>query len=136
MSEYLTSLDEVARERYLGKLELLGLGEEDDPYAQQNQHKFVEDLPSWPSIEYGHIFCYFVERPGVYTKQELMQWKSLEAYNYFVRDVKLWAVSPEHRVLQAQVNPSMRSPDKPHDAWIAVKANGTIITAHCKCMAG
>ncbi len=39
-------------------------------------------------------------------------------------------------VLLASVNLSMKSPDKPHDAWIAVKGDGMIITDHCKCMAG
>ena len=51
-------------------------------------------MTKWPSVEYGHIFCYFVERPGVYTRRQLMQWKSLEAYNYFqsghVRKVQVW----------------------------------------------
>ncbi len=63
-------------------LEVLGLKENDDPYIE-NSGRFIDDIASWPPIEYGHIFCYFVERPGVCTRQELMQWKSLEAYNYF-----------------------------------------------------
>ena len=117
MSTYFSSLDPVARERYTKRLDVLGLKE-----------------------EYGHIFCYFVQRPGLYTQQELMQWKSLEAYNYFqsgfVRDVKLWAINHDQCILHAYVNPSMRSPEKRHDAWVAVKECGTIITAHCKCMAG
>ena len=29
----------------------------------------------WPPVEYGHIFCYFVERRGVFTRSELMHWK-------------------------------------------------------------
>ena len=140
MSTYFSSLDPVARERYTKRLDVLGLKEEDDPYAERNSHKFKDDLASWPPIEYGHIFCYFVQRPGLYTQQELMQWKSLEAYNYFqsgfVRDVKLWAINPDQCILHAYVNPSMRSPEKRHDAWVAVKECGTIITAHCKCMAG
>ena len=47
--------------------------------------KFVESMTLWPTVEYmyGHIFCYFVERPGVFTTMGLMNWKSLEAYNYF-----------------------------------------------------
>ncbi len=28
----------------------------------------------------------------------------------------------------------MKSPEKPHDAWLAVRVDGTIVTAHCKCM--
>ena len=44
----------------------------------------------------GLYICYFVDHRGVYTHQELMQWKSLEAYNYFenghVRTVEIWPV--------------------------------------------
>jgi len=66
----------------LAKLELLGLSAQGDPYAACNTDKFEDDMTLWPSLEYGHIFCYFVQYPGVYTQQELMQWKSLETYNY------------------------------------------------------
>ena len=35
----------------------------------------------WSIVEYGHIFA---ERPGVYTKEQLLAWKQLESYiNYF-----------------------------------------------------
>ncbi len=83
MSEYCKSLEGVAKQRYRKKINLLGLQEEDEPYSERSLLKFIDDLTLWPPVEYGHIFCYFVERPGVYTKQELMQWKSLQAYNYF-----------------------------------------------------
>ena len=73
----------IAQRRYIAKLQLLDLAEEDDPYAQQNSGKFVDDMSKWPAVEYGNIFCYYIERPGVYTRRHLMQWKSLEAYNYF-----------------------------------------------------
>ena len=140
MSDYLQSLDSTAKDRYIRKLQVLGLTEEDDPYAARNGGKFTEDMTLWPPVEYGHIFCYFVERPGVYTQQQLMQWKSLDAYNYFVsghvREVKLWAISSSNCILKALVNPSQRSPDNAHHAWVAVKGVGQIITAHCTCMAG
>ena len=97
-------------------------------------------MAAWPPVEYGHIFCYCIQRPGVYTQQELMQLKSLGADNYFqsgfVRAVKVWCINSRQCILYAQVNPSMRSPEKAYEAWIAVKTDGTIITAHCKCMAG
>ncbi len=83
MSEYCKSLEGVAKQRYTKKINLLGLQEEDEPYSERSLLKFIDDLTLWPPVEYGHIFCYFVERPGVYTKQELMQWKSLQADNYF-----------------------------------------------------
>ena len=83
LSEQYKSLDPAARARYLAKLQVLGLKEADDPFATWNNSKFEDNMSLWPPVEYPHIFCYFVERSGVYTQQELMQWKSLEAYNYF-----------------------------------------------------
>ena len=65
MSEYFKSLPPVAKESYLSKLRCLNLKEEDDPYLSS---KFVEDLCLWPSVDYGHIFTYFIQRPGgIYT---------------------------------------------------------------------
>ena len=43
----------------------------------------VDDMTLRPPVEFGHIFCYSIQRPGVYTQQQLVQWKSLDAYNYF-----------------------------------------------------
>ena len=34
-------------------------------------------------MEYGHIFAYFIRRPGLYTQEQLISWKQLDAYNYF-----------------------------------------------------
>ena len=140
MSEYYKRLPPVAASRYLAKLKVIGLEEQDDPYLSSNDSRYLDDMAQWPAVEYGHIFCYFVERPGVYTQQELLQWKSLEAYNYFksghVRTVELWVPSNSLCLLRAFVNPSQKSPDKQHHAWVAVKVDGQILTAHCTCMAG
>ena len=72
MSLYYKCMPPVAKARYFEKLRMLGLAEDDDPYA--NEARFVDDLSEWPPIEYGNIFCYFVQRPGVYTQQQLLQW--------------------------------------------------------------
>lgn len=136
MSVYITDLDLVARKRYQDKL---GLNEVDDPYSPQNQSKFVDDMCLWPPVEYGHIFCYFIERPGVYTRKQLLQWKSMDAYNYFqsghVRTILINKL-PRCLILMAYVNPSQSSPDKGHTTWVATEDDGTIITCHCDCMAG
>lgn len=62
MSDYLSSLDPIARARYTEKLQLMGISEEEDPYLLWNGDKFVNDMTLWPLIEYGHTFCYFIER--------------------------------------------------------------------------
>ena len=115
--EYFQSLQPTAREQYITKLGLLGLSKSEDPYA--NEGKFVDNMTLWPSMEFGHIFCYFIERPGIYSERELMQWKSLDAYKYFqsghVRPVRVWVVSSACCIVRALVNPSQRS-SEPHDA--------------------
>ena len=93
MASYQVScLDSVAQRRYRDKLSLLGLNEDEDPYQSIN---FIDDMTLWPPVSYGDIFCYFIDRPGAYTKQQLLQWRSLEAYNYYetghVRTVEIWA---------------------------------------------
>ena len=76
-------LDPIAKERYVEKLRLVGLGEDDDPYKLWNCGKMVDKMCFWPPVEHGHIYNYFIIRPGVFTQQQLMQWKSMEAFNYF-----------------------------------------------------
>ena len=107
--EIMSDLDPIAQRRYIAKLQLLDLAEEDDPYAQQNSGKFVDDMSKWPVVEYANIFFYYLERPRVYTSRQLMQWKSLEAYDYFqigyVREVMIWPLSNPCCILMALVNP-------------------------------
>ena len=50
LSDYVESLDAVAKSRYLDKLGILGLAATDDPYASGEFH--------WRPVEFGHIFCY------------------------------------------------------------------------------
>ena len=140
VQEYFGSLQAEAKEQYLRKLNLLDLSVSRDPYAASNEDNFVDNMALWPSVEFGHIFCYFIERPGTYSKQELLQWKSLDAYKYFesghVRAIKVWVVSSTCCILRALVNPSQRLLEKPHDAWVGLKTSGDIVAAHCTCMAG
>ena len=30
-----------------------------------------DDMTLWPPVIYRNVFCYFIDRPGVYTKQKL-----------------------------------------------------------------
>ena len=96
MSDYYRSLDFAAKTRYAEKLLLAGLKENEDPYLLWEKDVFKDDMTKWPPVEYGNIFCYFVDRPGTFTRAQLLQWKSMEAYNYFqsghVRNVKTYRV--------------------------------------------
>jgi len=141
MSGYFESLDWQGKEQYKEKLEAVGLSIKDDPYGVDD--RFRSDMTVWPKIEYGHIFAYFITRPGTYTQQQLLSWKQLEAYNYFESGYVRTVLSREFGsgktrcvILKAKVNPSQRSPDNAHEAWIIARIDGQIVSAHCTCMAG
>ena len=143
MSSYFETLDRQGKDRYRGKLEAVGLSLKDDPYMPGASDKWRSDMACWPKIEYGHIFAYFISRPGTYTQEQLLSWKQLEAYNYFqngyVRTVlssMFGSGSTRCVLLKAKVNPSQRARDNAHEAWIIARKDGPIVSAHCTCMAG
>ena len=61
----------------------------------------------------------------MYTQQQLMQWKSMDAYNFYesghVREIGVWIASQFTCVLMAKVNPSQAASQKAHHAWVGVK---------------
>ena len=73
MSEYFDSLKDDDKERCKAKLNAIGLQLEKDPY--RGERDYEADMTSWPPVEHGHIFAYFIARPGVYTFEQLLSWK-------------------------------------------------------------
>jgi len=138
MSEYFDSLRDDDKERYEAKLDAIGLQLEKDPYGGERDYK--ADMTSWPPVEYGHIFAYFITRLGVYAFEQLLSWKQLDGYNYFannyVRTVMSTKIETRGVMLKAFVNPSQKIPAKANQAWVMVKPDGTVVTAYCTCMAG
>ena len=138
MSDYFNSLKDEDKERYEAKLNAIGLQLDKDPY--RGEHEYEADMTSWPPVEHGHIFAYFIARPGVYTFEQLLSWKQLDGYNYFasnyVRTVMSRKIGTRGVMLKAFVNPSQKTPTKANQAWVMVKLDGTVVTAHCTCMAG
>ena len=60
-SSYFESLDAKAKERYREKPSCVGLSIQDDPYLPTNDARFINDMATWPRIEFGHIFfAYFI----------------------------------------------------------------------------
>ena len=52
-----------------------------DPYSFSDSD-WCDDLSMWPPVEFGRIlFCYLVDTPGEFTREKLLSYKSLEAYN-------------------------------------------------------
>ena len=124
MSEYLRNLQAPAKTRCLQKLSFLGLDDTDDSYCDVIASKFRDDMTLRPPVEFGNIFGYFVSRPGLYTQEQLLAWKQLDAYNYFqsghVRTILAWR-KKNVCLLKSLVNPSQKSPDDAHHCWVHVR---------------
>ena len=138
--DYLINLDYEAQKHYIAKLTV---GEVDLPdlYGIPDD-MWLDDTTKWPSLEFSDLCTYLIESKGSYTKEKLRAYKSLKAYNYFyngyVRTVHYYGVqSSKFCILKAQINPSQKAAENPHEAWVVLcKEDAMVRTAHCKCMAG
>ena len=141
MASYsLQSLDVKAKQRYLRKLKVIEI--DMCPYMIPAD-SWKNDPTSWPQLEWPEVYSYLVETPGVFTREAMKNRKSLEAYNQFisgwVRTIYAYKKNKKSNfmVLKAEVTPSQRLNEKPHEAWVALATSGaTVATAHCSCMAG
>jgi hypothetical protein len=77
LSMYAESLPAEARKRYKNKL-LFNNNCLPDPYELSTG--WLDDLSVWPDLQFGDIYCYLIETPGTFTKENLKAYKSLEAY--------------------------------------------------------
>ena len=134
-------MDVVAKKRYKEKLEMLGLDMEsdDDPLAL-SKSKFTTSPDGWPVIEVGQIIKYFIDTPAAHTDTTQLAHRSLEADNFvkdgFVQTVEHRRTSTGAHILRAGVMRSQTTTKPPHHAWVAVRDNGEVLSAHCTCMAG
>lgn len=140
-SEYYDSLDYISQRRYIDKLKVRGV-KIPDPYSISDDF-WIDDPTKWPDIEFGDVYTYLIDREGMFTKESLNAYRSLDAYNYFyngyVQTVYYYSVEQSMCVLKAKVNPSQKAPDSCHSPWIVIKANDLdcrVKVAHCTCMAG
>ncbi|XP_060581618.1 uncharacterized protein LOC132738170 [Ruditapes philippinarum] len=135
---YFDELDPAAKARYVSKLNLIGL---DECLYKLPAGVWKNDPSKWPSVEYGDIHNYLIETPGVYTRESMKNYKSLEAHNYFrsgwVETVFMYKPSDsQYTLMKASVKPSQKLNDDHYCPWIAVTNCGQISAAHCNCMAG
>ena len=63
--------------RYLEKLTLF------DPYKVPDGF-WIDDVCQWPPVEFGDIYLSY-NSPGQFTREKLKAYKSLDAYNYYIR---------------------------------------------------
>jgi hypothetical protein len=140
ISKYFLSLDAVAQERYRQKLTVDGVIIE-DPYI--NSSAWEDSITKWPSVEHGNIHNYLINTPGVYTKEAMQAYKSLDGYNFFVSGHVQACLYNEVTkdssvcVMKTKVTPSQRIRDKSHEPWAIIhKTAGYVVSAHCTCKAG
>ncbi|EDO30018.1 predicted protein [Nematostella vectensis] len=117
LPKYRELLDPEVRKNYNEKLKSIA---NIDPY-NVSRNFFTDSWDLWPEIQFPDIVNYLLFSTSNNTKEELKAYKSLDAYQYFVAG---W------------VNHSQRMNKTPLKAWIAANRDGSILTAHCNCMAG
>ena len=86
----------VSFDRYIQKLSLSGY-DVPDPYSL-DRSEWVDDISKWPSVDYGCIYQYFINTPGMYTTESMKAYKSLDSYALYhaghVQTVLYHGVSP------------------------------------------
>ena len=84
VSIYVKGLDFEARKRYSTKL-LYDKGTKSlpDPYNIRRE-KWSNDLCLWPDLQFAQIFMYLIETPALFSHAAMKNFKSLEAYRYFI----------------------------------------------------
>ncbi|KAH9366634.1 hypothetical protein HPB48_018162 [Haemaphysalis longicornis] len=111
-----------------------------DPYMLSIGTDATTDADFLPATTYPDIYNYLVLSTNYATQDEMRMVKSLEAHNFFtsgwVRGLAAKQLPSKRVVVLSQVNHSQRLRDPQLKVWVLAEANGTIVAAHCTCMAG
>lgn len=142
----LTNLDHLCaedRERYSAKLTVAN---ESFPDPFQIADNLWMDCPhQWPPVQYGDIYNYLINTPGLYTAEAMKAYKSLDGYNFFVSGHVgqiMYYVNENMKtvcLMKCAVMPSQKMTTKKgrHQVWICLdKKQGYVVSAHCTCKAG
>lgn len=133
---YRDTLDTITKARYLDKLKII---DGKDPYEVNKGEWKKTDIEKWPDLCYPDIVNYLVCSQSVYTLDQLKAYKSLQAYNYFisgfVQDLGHTVINGKS-VFLAKIKHSQRMNETPLLPWLIAETDGSVISAHCTCMAG
>ena len=136
-SDYYEQLDASAKARYQQKLNSFG-EDVDNPYT----FDYGKNVADMPEIEYPDIYNFLINTPSPVSKEELKAYESLEGYKYLVAgwvgDLSVHSISTsgDKVVIQAKVRHSKTVSASPLRPWVAAAKGGTVLCAHCTCMAG
>ena len=116
-SDYVKELDKISFLRYKEKLQYnKGTKQLPDPYGIKGG--WSDKTSFWPDVTFGDIYLYLIETPGIYTKESMKAFKSLEAYQFFLSGhVKTLLCHPMDEtvpfcIIKGSVIPSQRLNDK------------------------
>ncbi len=99
VSKYAQELPQEAKQRYLQKLQLVGLGGIDPFCLNTKKYKESSHLPPFNS---GDLVSYLVLQTNYLSAKQFRAHKSLEAYNQFtsgwVKEVHTWNIGEKYVV--------------------------------------
>ena len=121
-----------------------------DPYEET---RWEDDIDEWPAVTYVHVCMYLIPYPSPYTRDEMLNYKSLDSFKNFqsgwVREVFVKEIHNKRVVIGkvscsccmvclclrksihcTQVNHSQRMNDKHLIPWFIAESDGRILAAH------
>ncbi|KAG0418624.1 hypothetical protein HPB47_004701 [Ixodes persulcatus] len=135
-SSYYRRLPSNDRVRYEQTLTCLGGCAIIDPFDPSNAGLFNEEQRLYPQVTWPELHDYLINTPGLFTRERLKAYKSLEAHNYFisgkVTKVKVCQPrkAPSVRLLLGRVTAGQKE-SKAYDVWSVAEQSGPILSAHC-----
>ena len=126
-------MDSTSKERYEEKIKII---DGNGPYEVCDWEDNVE---LWPAVMHVHACMYLVLTSSPYTANDMMNYKSLDSYQSFVKGwVRCVLVKQygEKIVVIGKVNHSQRMNEKPLSPWFIALKEGKILAGYCDCMAG
>ncbi|XP_061695959.1 uncharacterized protein LOC133511237 [Syngnathoides biaculeatus] len=140
-SDRVKHLEGDDKRRYVEKLETLGI---EDPFLMPtSMFSPIRDLTvnSRPSLGQLDILMFLLNKSSIFTQKSLKAYKTLDAYKYFdaglVRDVVSCRTERnKSHLVMAKVLHSQEQSEPPLHPWMAIDEDGSILFAHCTCMAG
>ena len=97
-----TIADAECKQRYAVKLDLIN---GHDPYKLPRE-EWQDNIDMWPAIAYMHVCMYLILYPSPYTKDDMLNYKSLDSFQNFqngwVREVLVKEVS-ERKIIIGKV---------------------------------